>query len=222
MPRIVALSDTHRQRPQIPDGDILIHAGDVCGYGHAFEFEQEMRWLGSLPHAQKLFTPGNHDRCVEYDTAWAHGVCALAGVRMFIDAPVTLDAIRFYFSPRTPIFLNWAFMQPADVAKKFWKRTPECDVLVTHGPPRGIHEACPEHVGCPELLAAVTRIQPRVHLHGHIHEHFSSRQDFTWANNRKTLFANISALDAQYRMAAEPLVFDIERLGDEILLDIAG
>jgi hypothetical protein len=36
MPRLVLISDTHNQHndmPPIPEGDILIHAGDMTGLG---------------------------------------------------------------------------------------------------------------------------------------------------------------------------------------------
>jgi Icc-related predicted phosphoesterase len=48
----------------------------------------------------------------------------------------------------------------------------ETDVLITHGPPAGIGAATPrgDHVGCADLLAAVRRIGPRLHVFGHIHE----------------------------------------------------
>ena len=66
---IVALSDTHglhaSMKHDVPDGDVLIHAGDFGGRGLMTEIHDFAEWMGSLPHPLKLVTPGNHDRPVE-------------------------------------------------------------------------------------------------------------------------------------------------------------
>ncbi|MCB1229308.1 MAG: metallophosphoesterase, partial [Verrucomicrobiae bacterium] len=66
---IVALSDTHglhaAMEHDIPEGDVLIHAGDFCGRGLVEEVVEFAHWMGSLPHRHKLATAGNHDRPVE-------------------------------------------------------------------------------------------------------------------------------------------------------------
>ena len=55
--------------------------------------------------------------------------------------------------------------------RELWAQIPpDIDVLVTHGPPRGVLDiAGTEHIGCPELLNRVLAIKPRVHLFGHCH-----------------------------------------------------
>lgn len=61
--RIVCISDTHNCNEQIavPDGDILIHAGDSLTNGTVQEFESFIGWFSSLPHIHKLLIAGNHD-----------------------------------------------------------------------------------------------------------------------------------------------------------------
>ena len=45
------------------------------------------------------------------------------------------------------------------------------DIIMTHGPARGILDWCPEgNVGCENLLQAVRRVKPKMHCFGHIHE----------------------------------------------------
>jgi Icc-related predicted phosphoesterase len=46
------------------------------------------------------------------------------------------------------------------------------DVLITHGPPYGIGDdsGMEERAGCEELLVAVQRVRPLLHLFGHIHQ----------------------------------------------------
>jgi len=62
--RIVCISDTHslhRRIPEIPDGDVLIHAGDCLGAGTLDNVEDLNDWLGTLPHRHKIVIAGNHD-----------------------------------------------------------------------------------------------------------------------------------------------------------------
>lgn len=60
--RIVCISDTHTQEwSDIPDGDLLIHAGDLCNDGSAREIQAAVNWLKRLPHPHKVVICGNHD-----------------------------------------------------------------------------------------------------------------------------------------------------------------
>ncbi len=61
-----------------------------------------------------------------------------------------------------------------------------------------------EAVGCEDLLATVQIIKPKVHICGHIHEAYGIEE----INGTK--FINASVLNASYRMAHKPIVFDIE------------
>lgn len=65
--RVVCISDTHNQRPQIPPGDILVHAGDLTENGSFDELQAELRWLSSQPHRYKIFVAGNHDVLLDQD-----------------------------------------------------------------------------------------------------------------------------------------------------------
>ena len=62
----MCISDTHstqfRQNfPMIPDGDILIHAGDFSNCGGLAEVRKFNEWMGSLPHKHKIVIAGNHE-----------------------------------------------------------------------------------------------------------------------------------------------------------------
>jgi hypothetical protein len=66
--RIICISDTHGQHAglRVPDGDILIHAGDFMTCGNApREIIDFNTWLARQPHAQKIVIAGNHDRLFE-------------------------------------------------------------------------------------------------------------------------------------------------------------
>lgn len=60
--RVVCVSDTHDRIPDpIPDGDLLIHAGDLTNDGTVATIQKQIDWLASLPHRHKVFVAGNHD-----------------------------------------------------------------------------------------------------------------------------------------------------------------
>lgn len=53
--RFVCISDTHSREPtSLPDGDVLIHAGDLTAWGTPKEMYTTIDWLKSCPHRVKL------------------------------------------------------------------------------------------------------------------------------------------------------------------------
>jgi len=78
MPKIVCLSDTHNYNEEIavPDGDILIHAGDATLRGTIPEIEAFLAWFSRLPHKHKVFVAGNHDWLYEIDNRYARYLTA--------------------------------------------------------------------------------------------------------------------------------------------------
>lgn len=212
--RVCALSDTHLYRPEIPDGDVLIHGGDLCASGSFSEFMSEIGWLGKQPHLHKILIPGNHDRIIESQPKRCRDECSQRGIQMLIDESIDIDGVSFFGCPHTPEFMNWAFMHAYEEARQHWSfletAYKDIDVWITHGPPYGIHDACPLPQGCPHLFKAVEYAKPRVHATGHIHEGWGGRLHKQWPDGKETLFANISVLNGYYQPVTTPTVFDIE------------
>ncbi|HRI65369.1 MAG TPA: metallophosphatase domain-containing protein [Polyangium sp.] len=172
--RLVLLSDTHRMHDRIviPEGDVLIHAGDFCGHGtrnQALAFAQFFR---ALPHRHKVVIAGNHDRCLELEPELGKEI--FTDCHYLFDSGVEIEGLKFWGSPWQPWFLDWAFNLPRGPALRAkWDLIPEnTDVLITHGPPMGILDRTfsGEPVGCADLREVVDRIGPRLHVFGHIHE----------------------------------------------------
>lgn len=202
----------------VPDGDVLIHAGDFIG--SLARQERDLislnAWLGTLPHAHKILVPGNHDSLLERDPA--HARALLSNATVLIDEEVTIDGVRFYGSPWTPEFCNWYFMRRRgkEIAEK-WAMIPEgIDVLTTHGPPKGILDevmsfSCktgewePEHVGCEDLMARVLEVKPKVHVFGHIHVGSGE------AYSSGIRFINAAICDEDYKPVNPARVFEIEK-----------
>lgn len=173
--RLVCVADTHcyEQSLVVPDGDLFIHAGDLLGYGTLAELEPVAAWLRGLPHAHKVVIAGNHDWCFARAAAEARALLRAAGAIYLQDDEVTIDGVRLFGSPWQPEFGGWAFNLPRGPAlADTWARIPAgLDVLVTHGPPQGYGDRVHRGgVGCDDLLVALDRARPALHLFGHIHE----------------------------------------------------
>ncbi|KAJ6469427.1 Metallo-dependent phosphatase-like protein [Mycena sanguinolenta] len=63
--RFVLISDTHTSIFSVPDGDVLVHSGDLTNRGTLQEFEITMEWLYALPHPVKIVVAGNHDYALD-------------------------------------------------------------------------------------------------------------------------------------------------------------
>ncbi|MFB6350860.1 MAG: metallophosphatase domain-containing protein [Bradymonadaceae bacterium] len=202
---IVVISDTHgRHRDvEVPDGDILVHAGDFTGAGRLSDVDEIDDWLGGLPHPTKLVVAGNCDRCCERDPDEVRE--RLTNAQYLQDDAVEIEGIQFWGSPWQPKFLNMSFnLSRGDVLAEKWELIPEeTDVLITHGPPRGILDRTSrgEEVGDRELLARVTEIRPTYHFFGHVHESSGVEE------RGETTFVN-AACD---RAGKEPVVVEYPR-----------
>lgn len=204
--RIVAISDTHARHRSVdvPPGDLLIHAGDITRKGDMDEVRDFNDFLGSLPHPTKIVIAGNHDFCFEREREAASAL--LTNCIYLQDEATLVDGLKVYGSPWQPWFFDWAFnLQRGAPLRAKWDLIPaDTDILITHGPPfgQGDRTARGEAVGCRELLAAVERVRPRVHVFGHIHE----AAGVTHAAH--TTFINACSCDLQYRPSLPPIVHD--------------
>lgn len=89
--------------------------------------------------------------------------------------------LTVYASPYTPAFGTPGFQYAPKQSHDF-AIPPGVDVVVTHGPPRGVLDrswASGKHVGSAELFAAVARARPKMHCFGHIHEGWGA-EVVTW------------------------------------------
>lgn len=225
--KIVAIADTHNQHDRVvlPEGDVLVHAGDFCGHGTPEEVREYVVWLEERDFEHIIQIAGNHERCLEPGEPRRDSLLeSLRGVSTYLeDELVTIDGVTFYGSPWTPAFQDWAFMrQRGEDLRSVWSRIPEnTDVLVTHGPPYGIGDRVitrhpllhdpdenpsRKRVGDRELLRAIDRIQPRHHICGHIHEDYGVRE----REDQATTYHNVSVLDERYRVSHDPVVIEVK------------
>lgn len=197
--RIVLIADTHNHTPELPNGDILVHAGDATMNGTREEIEKFDAWLGKLNYKHILFTPGNHDFLFER-------VNVLKNATVLINKGIIIDGIMFWASPYSPRFGGWAFMKSENELAEIWRNIPDkVDVLITHGPPKGMLDKTisGENAGPQFLLERTREVKPKVHVFGHIHETYGSHY------NCEVRYINASVLNEYYQNVNEPIVIDI-------------
>jgi predicted phosphodiesterase len=209
--KIIAIADQHGYLDfTLPEGDIVIHAGDVCpDFGprtqtgsarqEAWLRKKWLPWVGNDLH--RLYaTFGNHDFVSRH-----------FGNPFFVDRSIERDGYKIWFSPWSNQFLQWAWMkEPAELAEVYAKIPDDVDVLVSHQPPYGYGDQVPPqyiglnedpegHVGSKELLKTIERVAPKVVICGHIHNGRGTYQ------HRDTLIYNVSLVNEAYQRVYEPV-----------------
>jgi predicted phosphohydrolase len=195
--RIVAVADTHLYEADLgtlPPGDVLIHAGDLLRGGRLAELHAAAGWLQGQSHPHKVFVAGNHDWCFARQPDEARAVLG-PDIIYLQDSEKVISGVRFWGSPWQPAYNNWAFNLPRGepLAAK-WRLIPAgIDVLITHGPPAGIGDQAgmDQREGCADLLTALERVRPVLHLFGHIH------QDGGLWRVGQTWFANVTTWESE-------------------------
>lgn len=196
--RIVCLSDTHtlHDAVHVPEGDVLVHAGDFSSRGNKKEIEAFAKWFRGHAHPHKVIVAGNHDFLCERDPARAREI--LGDVTYLDTEGAEIEGLRFWGSPWQPWFFDWAFnLARGPELAQHWALAPsDVDVLVTHSPPMGCLDLTVggEHVGCADLAAALPRIRPKLHVFGHIHEAAG-----TVVHDGGSITVNASNCDVRYR-----------------------
>lgn len=204
--RLVLVSDTHLRHPTLPEGELLVHAGDFTPRGTRAELERAVEWLKAQPHPHKVAIAGNHDFCLEREPQLRS--LFEPEIHYLLDEERAIAGLRIFGSPWTPWFHDWAFnLHRGEPLRKVWERMPAgLDVLLTHGPPLGILDRIYDgrHVGCEDLLHAVQARPPRLHVFGHIHEAYGE------VSVDGTRFVNASICDLAYRPVHSPVVVELE------------
>lgn len=238
---ILCISDTHlRNGFETKPVDVILHAGDHTMVGRVGEMAQAAMQLQKRAAKLRITTPGNHDWLSQKDPATARNLFEEKGIIYLLDEAYTISPEQFpqldrplkvWGSPWQPRFYDWAFnLDRGAPIKEKWDLIPEdTDILITHGPPAGILDRAPrgfpeedwsesdfefhsEHVGCEDLLEAVNRVRPGLHVFGHIHADKGWRR----SKGRSTLFVNAAVCNERYDDSHKPIVVEYENGSFEI------
>jgi Icc-related predicted phosphoesterase len=209
--RLAAIADLHGTLPETPECDVLVVAGDLVPFhlvrdlpGQAAWLDGPFRaWLASRPTARVVGIAGNHDFVFED----APELIPQLPWTYLQDSGCEIDGVRFWGSPWTPWFFDWAFNAPQEGGERFLEERlapvpSDTDVLIVHGPPAGFGDLTSGggRVGSAAQLACIDRVAPAACVFGHIHEDRGR-----WERGGTQLL-NVSAVDAERRPIADPAV----------------
>lgn len=228
--RVCGISDLHGTLDfSIKPCDVLCICGDILPlsiqglYKPSFEWlkGEFLEWCNNQPCKEVLLVAGNHDMTFEGREDEIRKIFRGSKVRYLLDEVYEYISVEdgkvvtFYGTPWCHPFGFWAFMSREDGKPLFdtYMNMPDnVDVLLTHDAPHGTSDVClqktkwttGEHIGCMALKEAVVKKQPHVHLHGHLHS-----TNHQWEQLGKTNIANVSIVDETYKLAFDPLYFNI-------------
>jgi Icc-related predicted phosphoesterase len=208
--KILHISDTHGFHDQFPldrfNGiDVVIHSGDCSNSKDTFANEKEVRsfidWYSKLEVNYKIYVAGNHDTSIERKK-FKKSDFENAGIIYLENDEVTIDGIKFWGSPHTPTFGNWAFMKSRETIGRVWGNIPvDTDVLIVHGPPKGVRDLSHDRFGKLEfcgdnaLAKVVFKIKPKYLLFGHIHDSPGcDNQGVSHYSKTPTVFSNATCV----------------------------
>jgi len=232
--KLVLISDTHNFHKHLtskgmgnilPEGDLLIHSGDLTGLGRRDEVEEVFQWFKEIaPYYTHgiVFIAGNHDKSFDpkYNYLdnqrkkpdWIEEKLATlpSNVRYLENNGLTIEGLKIWGSPVSPWFYGdrWAFNKHrGEEINNVWNTIPnDTDVIITHGPPARIGDFIPssrEYVGCSDLLHRIQVIQPKLVCFGHIHEGYGLHKI------DETTFVNASICDANYDPTNKPVKIEL-------------
>lgn len=233
MTRLVLISDTHTHHDfTIPEGDILVHSGDLTYNGKVHEVAREATWLKGIKTSHQfkdiVVIDGNHDWLGERDPGLMRSLIEEAGCIYLDHQAKEIQGLKFFGSGYTPEFCNWSKnVERGPALARLWAQIPDdTQILVTHGPSKGRLDRVKEpdesdyhgiygmsirykevQVGCADLRNRISELKDLiVHTYGHIH---------VWGGQTEKgadgiTYCNASVCNERYEPNNSPIVLDIE------------
>lgn len=217
---VCCTSDLHGNLPKIPDCDLLLIGGDLCG--------------PSLPVLQYDFLDGPFrqwvDDLMERDivVAGIEGNHAILAKRQPETFKELVDSIGWYYIENNTFVLfegekvygvsiagypgslpfgqGWAFNYTEEELEKQYLNIDEgTNIIISHGPPYGYGDITfdGEHVGSKSLLRAIERVKPKLVCTGHLHFGYGVY------NIGDTIVVNAAHMDDDYRPVNKPILVEI-------------
>ena len=231
--KIITISDTHNQHRKInvPNGDIIIHAGDFSMRGTKEEITDFIDWYSELPHTYKILIAGNHDKGTDPDqnktkykglSILFEEKCSKKGIILLNNSDCVVKTnnnldLKIWGSPVSPSFgAGWAWNRDrGQDIRKHWNQIPsDIDILVTHGPPENYLDKTffGYNAGCSDLYKSLLKTKPKLHVFGHIHEARGMLRHKT----ENIVLVNTCSVDFEYKLREFPFYsFVWEDLSDQ-------
>ncbi|CAG9315272.1 unnamed protein product [Blepharisma stoltei] len=225
--RFVCISDTHDYTDNLilPDGDVLIHAGDFTLEGNYMEVAKFNHFLSKQKHKYKIVIAGNHDFSFDsnkynellqlhelpYQASSKEIKSLLKNCIYLEDSYVRIYGYKIYGSPWTKEHYPGAFTiaSSSEIQRKWMMIPDNTDILVTHSPSYMTLDLTIKYhnAGCQYLAEELLRVRPKVHIFGHIHESSG------WIENRGITSINAAVCNRRYQPNNPAKIFDLPRLG---------
>ncbi|KAJ5490511.1 hypothetical protein N7453_011336 [Penicillium expansum] len=177
---VVCISNACHERPKIPPGDILIHAGDLAAEGSFADLQDTLEWLKAQPHHIKIAVAGRGDKYLDKmkrgSRRWRNGHRQRAnwGDIIYLEHQHVIVTtqngrqLRVCGSPYSPKTIPLAGFQ-YHRSDNYWAEIPaNLDILITHTPP---YTHLDSRRGCRHLLNKIWTYPPRLHVFGCAREH---------------------------------------------------
>lgn len=220
---IDCISDLHGYYPKLEGGDLLIVGGDLTASDDHKHINQFKDWVIGLDYSKIVIIAGNHDNWIQErflingdKPSWNH-----SSLTYLEDCGTEFEALKIWGSPWT---LTFEGMNPhckaftvdteGELAEK-WALIPDnVDILVTHCPPYGMLDQVMrenyehgiawdefESTGSHSLGLKIAKINPKLVVFGHIHEHGAK----TIQGKGGCILVNASHVNERYEPVNKPV-----------------
>lgn len=209
--KIVIISDTHSAHRDVdlPEGDVLLHAGDLCQSLGTNFFQQRAHirdcddWFGEQDFKKVICVAGNHDFPFEEGQ-----ISQLKNAVYLQNETYVYKGVKFFGSPNQLPFYG-AFNAREETLERIYEKVDDdTDVIISHGAPYGILDLPRHsgHTGSHALMSLIARVKPKLVVFGHIHDSYGESE---W--NGVKLFNASQAGKTWTSMDNKPWIFDLEK-----------
>jgi Icc-related predicted phosphoesterase len=198
----------------VPDGDLLVHCGDITFKGELSVIADFAQWMKELPHQNKVCIHGNHE--VGHQRSGPKRqkgleLLAEAGITYLQDSGVEIDGFKVWGSPFSPLFYSWEYNEPrGEPIGRHWAQIPDdTNILITHSMPYGILDSVDDFSrgpqGCEMLARRIKTLKNlKAFFGGHLHREGSR----TLVKDGIT-FVNAAICTDNYAPINKPVVIDL-------------
>lgn len=212
MTRLTFVSDLHGNLPiYLPPADILIIGGDAepdnSPMGQADWYNTTFRkWINRIRpnYKEVILHAGNHSMALEsYYYRFNEESDKIAEIldslplTIKILGEINLYGYSFLFNSYCMRVGRWAFPYDESDYARWCEKYDKCDILVCHGPPRGMLDSAyrwmPDNtlgfecIGSAELASWVMKVRPSYILSQHVHEQFGQMEIEHYCGKKTTI-----------------------------------
>lgn len=201
----------HGHYPKLEGGDLLIVTGDLTARDTLGEMSFEfITWIEKQNYQKKIVIAGNHDTILENEGVEKifHPFCDY-----LLDSGTEFEGLKIWGSPWTlkfkgqnPHAMAFCVDTEEELAEKWAMIPDDTDILVTHGPPKGILDRNIYDVSCgsKSLRRIMGKVKPKIWVFSHIHEEHGEYKDNT-LSGIEYHFINCSHVNERYKPVNKPV-----------------